>query len=195
MAKRHCEEYARMLDLQYLKEVLGVDYISEDGMHIGVRGKQKKVFLNDGYYKVTLYDKYYRQTIPKDIRKSNDGNLTFSVHRLVYVWYHPSHFIPAGYVVDHINDNKLCNEIWNLQLLTPWENVMKKTGFRYSDRELKCDLNKPREYYEKKLDDLIAEYDLSKKEHDAHKTHKIRSQMSAYRARLRYYDNNKNKEE
>lgn len=45
------------------------------------------------------------------------------VHRIV--WIAANGLIPEGYVIDHINNNKLDNRIENLQLLTPGENSTK----------------------------------------------------------------------
>ena len=45
-------------------------------------------------------------------------------HRFIYIWYKGS--IPAGYDVDHIDNDSLNNDISNLQLLTRKENLAKR---------------------------------------------------------------------
>lgn len=51
---------------------------------------------------------YYR------IRSTKEGNRNKFLHRLVWEdWYGVS--VPDGYVIHHIDGNRLNNEIWNLQ--------------------------------------------------------------------------------
>lgn len=94
--------------------------------------------------------------------------------------------MPHNFVVDHINDDKTDNRIENLQLLTPGENLNKNK--KYHQNLKKCKLNRPREYYEEKLEKFSLEYELAKENHDSEKAHALRSYISQYRARLRYWD-------
>ena len=50
------------------------------------------------------------------------------VHRFVYECYHG--IIPDGLVTDHINDDRIDNRLYNLQLLTQQENCIKGVKFR-----------------------------------------------------------------
>lgn len=45
-------------------------------------------------------------------------------HRFIYIWYNGE--IPAGYDIDHIDNNSLNNDISNLRLLTRKENLAKR---------------------------------------------------------------------
>lgn len=47
-------------------------------------------------------------------------------HSFLYAWYKGE--VPAGYDVDHIDNNTLNNDIDNLQLLTHEENIKKRGG-------------------------------------------------------------------
>lgn len=47
-------------------------------------------------------------------------------HSFLYAWYKGE--VPAGYDVDHIDDNTLNNDLSNLQLLTHAENIKKRGG-------------------------------------------------------------------
>lgn len=64
------------------------------------------------YYIITFSNRDLRRTI------------SISLQRLVYAWFVDT--IPAGYQVDHIDNNSLNNDVNNLQLLTQSDNLKKK---------------------------------------------------------------------
>ena len=80
------------------------------------------------------------------------GRVGTYVHRFVYEYYKGS--IPEGFVVDHIDGNKLNNTVNNLQVLSVADNTLKgNTGkVTLSQREEICSL-----YKEGKLQREIAD--------------------------------------
>lgn len=68
-----------------------------------------KPSLTCGYYKVRL---------------SKNGKVKdYMIHKLVYCIFNNLNDIPTGYVIDHINSNKIDNSLTNLRLVTLSENV------------------------------------------------------------------------
>ena len=200
-------KYAAELTKEMLITNYGIEYVSKDGQTIiGNSGKELKQTItisNRGkayekaYKTIQTYDRLNRIKIPmKRKYTTKDGTVktidsytykttTLGVHRLVWVWYNDCQ--PAGMIVDHIDNNPLNNNLENLQLLTPSENVAKdRTG--YFTKELKCNLNKHRSFYENKLDGYTLAYEQAKKDKDDKAAHSLRSNISQTRARLRYYD-------
>lgn len=176
--------YAIQITKAYL-EKLGITNVSEDGTRIYKDNKEIKITPHsDGYLRINLYDKdLYAIEYPLTHSK-NAGTVVIGVHRLVYAWFNEK--ADANYVVDHIDNNKQNNAISNLQLLTPSENIWKDR--EHGVREIKCKLNKPREFYEDKLINYIKQYEYAKLIKDAKLTHKWRSYISQTQARLRYWD-------
>lgn len=66
---------------------------------------------------------------------------------------------------------------------------MENRNYQYSTKEVKCKLDRPRKYYEDKLILMIARNEHAIQIKDAKLSHKIRSQIYQYRAKLRYWDN------
>ena len=200
-------KYAAELTKDMLINNYGIEYVSKDGQTIiGNSGKELKQTItisNRGktyekkYSTIQTHDRLNRTKIPvKQKYTTKDGTVktidsytykttSLGVHRLVWVWYNDCQ--PAGMIVDHIDNNPLNNNLENLQLLTPSENVAKdRTG--YFTKELKCQMNKPRSFYENKLEGYIMAYEQAKKDKDDKAAHSLRSNISQARARLRYYD-------
>ena len=180
--------YAKGIDKDYLMNRIGVTDITPDGKHIYINNKEVKQFkINTGHFIFQAYDSTLFKQIYPLTKSVTAGQVEIPVHRAVYAWYHGS--IQDGLVVDHINNDKQDNRLENLQLLTPKQNIWKD---RECDvREIRCRLNKPRSFYEDKLNRYIAEYENAKLMKDADLAHKMRAYISNTRARLRYWDSHR----
>ena len=171
--------YAREVTKEYLQK-LGVEHVSTDGTEVIVFGQVARLIPAKNnkqgtrhYYNVRLYD------------EESDRIFDAGVHVLNYVWNKATK--PQGMIIDHIDNNADNNDISNLQCITPRENVNKeRSGWHTS--EIKCQLSKPRSYYENKLAGYELAYEQAKKDHDAKTAHLMRCNTYQMRARLRYYD-------
>lgn len=177
--------YARELTKEYLIK-LGITNITPDGKHIyiGVAEEAKQYKNQNGYLVFSAYDHDLYKAIYPITKSRNAGTVNIPVHRAVYAWYKGS--AKASLVVDHINNNKTDNRIDNLQLLTVKDNIWK--GRECDVWELKCNLRRPRSYYEYLINLYTAEYEQAKLDHDAKKVKNLRANLSQNRAKLRYWD-------
>ena len=179
--------YASEITKDYLIE-LGVEEVDPAGRYIIVKGKTAPFHNNPSekrhYLRISLYDPKLRQATPKEKRKNNTGQFHIPVHVINYVWNRGNR--PLGYVIDHINNDPQDNRIENLQLLTPAENLMKEKG--ESKRVIVSKYSgSTQEHYERQLKIATAEYEEAKLNHNAEKAHKLRSKISYYKARLRFF--------
>ena len=194
--------YARRLTKEELIRA-GITLITEDGLIF--RGENQVLptaAVGQNYLVFAIYDldeDGNKIKIPMKKSWGNNGKLydsynykarTIGLHRAMWAWFHDE--VPEGYVVDHIN-NKHENiedyHISNLQLLTPAENLAKERGT--SNKQLPCKLNKPLSWYEDRLNKYLAEYNDAKKNHDADRAHKLRTNIANIKAKIRYYVANK----
>lgn len=138
---------------------------------------------NDRVYKYTTKDGTTKEYVSWNAKTESVG-----LHRVIWAWLHGE--VPDGMVVDHRNNKHSRIEDYhldNLQLLTPRENTVKERICNI--KEIPCKLDRPRSYYEDKLKTYEELYEEAKENHDAKEAHKLRTNISQVRARLRYYDN------
>lgn len=166
--------YYSIKGTEYQEPYLGISIYDEDedGNKIKI-SREGRYVRKDG--SVRAYDSYvYRMRM-------------IGLHRVMWAWFHGE--VPDGYVVDHI-DNKhgILSDyrLSNLQLLTPAENLAKERG--ESTKMLKCKVDRPRSYYEDKLNRYTEEHEQAKRQHDAEKCHKLRTNLAQTKARIRYWD-------
>ena len=182
--------YCNEITKAYLQK-LGVEYVSTDGTVVICKGKQKSINVSSTakrpYGKVTFHDPELYASVPKEERKDSSGQVDIDIHVLNYVW-NTGNPRPAGMVIDHIDNDPTNNDISNLQCITHAENLAKERD-NWHVWELECQLNKPRSFYEQKLEGFMMAYEQAKAMKDADWAHKLRANISQTRARLRYYDN------
>ena len=157
-------------------DYLGIFIYERDSEGHLIKGK-------DSIYKYTRKDSSIGECVSWAAKSR-----TIGLHRAIWAWYNEE--VPEGYIVDHINNQHSTLEDYhlnNLQLLTPKENVTKDRLCNI--REIKCQLNKPRYFYEDKLNKFEALHKKAKLEKNAEEAHKLRTYIAQTKARLRYYDN------
>ena len=91
-------------------------------------------------------------------------------------------------VIDHIDNNPSNNNLSNLQEITPAENLAKN---RKKVRILKPSLMHDLDWHKNKLAEYIVKYEKAKKDHDAEAAHKYRASVANYKAKIRYWELNK----
>ena len=181
--------YASEVTKDYLKK-LGVEFVSTNGATVIVNGKVAKFSCSHSnkrpYKNISFYDPDIRAATPKEERTNTTGQILLGAHVLNYVWNKEDK--PSGMVIDHIDNDSTNNDISNLQCITVSENLAKEKP-NWHTSELKCKLNKPRDFYEEKLAKYEALYEEAKANSDAELAHSLRTNIAQTRARLRYYDN------
>lgn len=109
---RKKEYFKENLPNEVWKQISGYNYsISNLGR---IKNEKTNLLLKPsitcGYYKVRL---------------SNNGKVKdFMIHHLVYCLFNEVDSIPNGYVIDHIDGDKLNNKLNNLRLITLSDNVL-----------------------------------------------------------------------
>lgn len=181
--------YAGEITKEYLQQKLGIEYVAPDGTEVIRHGKSIKINVDKNakkqYGKLSFHDPDLYAAVPKEEKTNASGKVTIDIHVLNYVWNKQTK--PAGMVIDHIDNDPTNNDISNLQCITQAENLAKERD-NWHTWEIKCNLNKPRSHFEDKLRGYEMAYEQAKKDKDAEAAHKLRSNISQVRARLRYYD-------
>lgn len=95
---------------------------------------------------------YLRVTLSKNGKAKH-----FKVHRLVYETFIGA--IPEGMQVNHINELKTDNSVWNLNLMTPKENTNYGTGIKRRAEKHKG--YKPSQYIVERLSQPIYQCDMN----------------------------------
>lgn len=187
--------YARKLTKSELLEN-GITNVTPDARVFKDGEEVTPTITKQGYFMHALYEldeNGERVVIPNE--KSLFGYVyktrSVGLHRLMWAWFNGE--VPDGMVVDHINNKHRNIEDYyleNLQCITPAQNLAKdrKDAAAWHQSEIKCKLNKPRSFYQDKLEGYILAYEQAKKDHDAEAAHKLRANIAQTRARLRYYD-------
>ena len=152
-------------------EFLGITEITNDGRVFTKNGERKLCIRNkSGRLGIKLHDSEKYKSTPKEKRIDTSGQVELQLHHVVYAWFKGE--VPYGKEIHHIDCNYLNNSIDNLEALTPEEHRAKHAST--STKEIKCRLDIPRSWYEKKLEEFT----------------KAGNRSAAYhtKARLRYYD-------
>ena len=110
---------------QFLEQVCRVREIDGQFYQDKPRAGLKPVYkwtqaTHHKYGKTMVYE--YVQLYNYETRKG----VLMSFHSFLYAWYKGE--VPAGYDVDHIDNDTLNNDLDNLQLLTHEENIKKRGG-------------------------------------------------------------------
>ena len=146
-----------------------------------------RVYRNGKQVKLSKYHRGYLGFVIYPHNDTNKNHRTILLHRAIYAWVNG--FIPDGKVIDHISNKHAAVEDYfpeNLQAITQEENANKDRIC--SVRELKCDMRKPRSFYEGRLKKYEALHEQAKKEGKAEEAYKRRKNISDTKARLRYWD-------
>lgn len=150
-----------------------------------------------GYLMIALYDldddgEKIKVPIKRQFKGCKKPTYTYtyktrlvSLNRLLWAWKYGK--VKAGYVIDHVNnkhENLEDYKLENLQEITPAQNLAKER--KESDFMVKPAKNKTIDHYLIKLDYYAKLYERAKKDHDAEMAHKLRSNISQTRARIRW---------
>lgn len=186
MKNTNRKPYASEITKDYLKK-LGVEYVSTDGKKIIINGKERQpVKSRSGkkhYLVVVLYDADIRANTPKEEKKASTGQVNIGVHILNYVWNKADK--PAGVVCDHIDNDPFNNDISNLQLLTPKENVNKNRTSLPKIAQMPMYITE--EEILRKLEGYEMAYEQAKADHDACAAHRLRCLLSEWRSKHRQF--------
>ena len=169
-------EKRTLLTKEYL-QFLGVKEVHEDGTVIGAKGKPIEC---GSKYKVMGFN-----------RAELGKPFNIYIHHIVWVWFNGQ--LEADTDIHHIDMNPSNNALSNLVAMSHAEHLRmhKLANIKESNFMLKCNLNKPRSFYEDLLSKYEEEYlkapELYGKSTDP-RYKRVVANVANTKARLRYYD-------
>lgn len=184
--------YARKLTKEELVKT-GITEVTKDGHVFKGEDEILPTVTKQGYLIHVIYDfdeNGNKIKVPNEnsVFGYNYKQRSVGLHRLMWAWFYDE--VPEGMIVDHINNKHQDLEdhhLDNLQCITQGENIAKERSY-WNVREIKCNLKKPRSFYQDKLEGYILAYEQAKENKDAKGAHALRANIAQTRARLRYYD-------
>lgn len=180
----------------------GITLVTEEGLVFKGEQQVTPAIAANGYFMIQIYAldedgnkiKVPLKRLYKGCKNVSDTYTykvrTLGLHRIMWAWFNGE--VPEGYVVDHVNnkhENMEDYRLENLQLLTPAENIVKERG--ESTKQMTCSLKRPLSWYENRLNGYLVEYEEAKRNHEADRAHKLRTNIANTKARIRYYVANK----
>lgn len=193
------KKYKRLTKEDLIKEGINIE-LDEAASDIKVyrNGKPVKLSTNkQGYLFFNIYDrdekgnKIKKPTKYKYKDKIYDSytykSRKIMLHRAVYAWIKGS--IPDDKVIDHISNKHASiedNFPENLQAITQRANSNKDK--QREAKPLKCDMSKPRGFYEEQLDEYERLYETALQEGDKEACRRYSLSVCRFKARLKYWD-------
>lgn len=193
------KEYASELTREDLIK-MGVRAVDFNSCKVyGEQGELAFTINAQGYFMLALYDLDENgNRIKLNITRTYKGvrreykyetytykTRSVSLNRLIWAWKYGK--VRSGYVIDH-KDNRhfdlIDYRLDNLQEITPAQNLAKERP--ESKFMLRPAKGVSIEYYEDRLNYYLVEYEKAKKAHEAAKVHKLRSNISQQRAKIRW---------
>lgn len=123
------------LHLKYLDIKVEPDLTNDYGWKVTMKGKVRPIWVAKGTQYKNGSCKYY----PAVTINYNNKQKTFSLSSLIWLGYLKKE-IPAGYVVDHIDNDSFNNDVDNLQLLTIRQNIEKNPSRKLANKTYKDEL-------------------------------------------------------
>lgn len=193
------KEYASELTREDLIK-MGVRAVDFNSCKVyGEQGELAFTINAQGYFMLALYDLDENgNRIKLNITRTYKGvrreykyetytykTRSVSLNRLIWAWKYGK--VRSGYVIDH-KDNRhfdlIDYRLDNLQEITPAQNLAKEKP--ESTFIMVPAKGKDITYYEEKLDYYLGLYEQAKKHHNQDKAHKLRSNISQMRAKIRW---------
>ena len=133
-------------DLEQLDVVVTPDSTSDYGWKITMKGRVRPIWVAKGTQYKDGGCKYY----PAVTINYNNKQSLYSLAAIIWLGYLKKD-IPAGYVIDHIDNDSFNNDISNLQMLTIRENIDKNPSKKVQ--------------YKQELEIQASKYDMTPEEY------------------------------